>query len=86
MINFVMALIAFIAILLVIAVLIQNPKGGGIDSTYGAGANQMFGAARSAETIEKATWVLAAVLMALCVLSYFMLSKGAAGPALQIQG
>ena len=70
-------LIAIVAVLLIIAVLIQNPKGGGIDSTYGAGANQMFGAARSADAIEKITWYLAATLFALCIASYFLISKGA---------
>ncbi len=71
-------LIAIVAVLLIIAILIQNPKGGGIDSTYGAGANQMFGAARSADAIEKITWYLAALLFVLCIISYFFISKGAA--------
>jgi preprotein translocase subunit SecG len=68
-------LIAIVALLLVIAVLIQNPKGGGIDTTYGSGAQQMFGAARSTETIEKITWYLATALFILCIASYFLISK-----------
>lgn len=78
MINLLTVLIALVALLLIIAVLVQNPKGGGIDSTYGSGANQMFGAARSAEAIEKITWYLAAALFILCIASYFLLSKNAA--------
>ena len=78
MINVLTILIALVALLLIIAVLVQNPKGGGIDSTYGSGANQMFGAARSAEAIEKITWYLAAALFILCIASYFLLSKNAA--------
>jgi preprotein translocase subunit SecG len=70
-------LIAIIALLLIGAVLIQNPKGGGIDSTYGSGANQMFGAAQSADAIVKITWYLAAALFILCVVSFFLISKGA---------
>jgi preprotein translocase subunit SecG len=70
-------LIGIIALLLITAVLIQNPKGGGIDSTYGSGANQMFGAAKSADFIEKATWALAAALIVLCILSYFAISRSA---------
>ncbi|HRF37190.1 MAG TPA: preprotein translocase subunit SecG, partial [Saprospiraceae bacterium] len=62
--------IAFIGILLMIAVLIQNPKGGGVDSTFGgAQANQMFGAAKSSDFIEKATWGLAAALLVLCLVA-----------------
>lgn len=70
-------LIAIVALLLIGAILIQNPKGGGIDSTYGSGANQMFGAAQSADAIVKITWYLAAALFVLCVLSFFFISKGA---------
>jgi preprotein translocase subunit SecG len=75
-------LIAIVALLLVIAVLIQNPKGGGIDTTYGSGAQQMFGAARSTETIEKITWYLATALIILCIASYFLISKN---PAQDVQ-
>ena len=63
-------LIAIVALLLIGAVLIQNPKGGGIDSTYGSGANQMFGAARSADAIEKITWYLVVVVFVLRITSY----------------
>ena len=41
-------IIALNCVLLMFVVLIQNPKGGGIDSTFGgSGANQMLGAAKS---------------------------------------
>jgi preprotein translocase subunit SecG len=84
MINVLTVLIAIVALLLIIAVLIQNPKGGGIDSTYGSGANQMFGAARSADAIEKITWYLAAALFVLCIASYFFISKGTAANEIQL--
>jgi preprotein translocase subunit SecG len=84
MINVLTVLIAIVALLLIIAVLVQNPKGGGIDSTYGSGANQMFGAARSADAIEKITWYLAAALFVLCIASYFFISKGTAANEIQL--
>ena len=59
--------IALVGVILICAVLIQNPKGGGIDSTFGSGANQMFGASGSANIIEKATWGFAIALFALCI-------------------
>lgn len=68
--TFMTILIALVSILLMGAVLIQNPKGGGVDSTFGGTqANQMFGAAKSADFIEKATWYLAAALFVLCIIS-----------------
>ncbi len=70
---------ALIGIVLMGAVLIQNPKGGGVDSTFGgAQANQMFGAARSTDFIEKATWYLAVTIFILCIASTLFLGDGAA--------
>jgi preprotein translocase subunit SecG len=72
-------LIAFIGVLLMISVLIQNPKGGGVDSTFGgAQANQMFGAAKSSDFIEKLTWGLAAAMLVLCLVAAVMVGDGAA--------
>ncbi|MBU6340926.1 MAG: preprotein translocase subunit SecG [Bacteroidetes bacterium] len=69
--------IALVSILLMAAILIQNPKGGGIDATFGGQAQQLFGAARSTDFIEKATWVLAIALIVLCVVA--VLTVGAGG-------
>ena len=63
-------LIAFISLMLIIVVLIQNSKGGGVDATLGGSqANQLFGAAKSADFIEKLTWYLAAALFILCIIA-----------------
>ena len=68
MVTFMIILITIVSVVLIFAVLIQNPKGGGLDSTFGGNnMNQIFGAARSADFIEKATWVLVAVLIGLCI-------------------
>lgn len=73
-------LIALVCILLMGAVLIQNPKGGGVDSTFGGtSANQMFGAAKSTDFIEKATWYLAIALFVLCILTTFMVGGNGSG-------
>ena len=63
-------LIALVSILLMAVILIQNPKGGGVDSTFGGNAtNQMFGAAKSTDFVEKATWGLGAALFVLCIIT-----------------
>lgn len=73
-------LIALVCVLLMGAVLIQNPKGGGVDSTFGGTqANQMFGAAKSTDFIEKATWYLAAALIILCIVTSLMVGGGTGG-------
>ncbi len=61
-------LIALVCVMLTIVILSQNPKGGGLDPTFGGtGANQIFGAAKSADFVEKLTWYLAFALFALCI-------------------
>lgn len=63
-------LIALVSVLLMGVILIQNPKGGGVDSTFGGNAtNQMFGAAKSTDFVEKATWGLGAALFILCIIT-----------------
>lgn len=53
--------------LLVLVILVQNSKGGGIQSQFGA-ATQIMGVKRGTEFIEKATWGLAITLILLSVL------------------
>lgn len=69
-------LIGLNGLLLMAIVLIQNPKGGGVDSTFGGqGANQVFGAARSTDFVEKLTWGLATSLFVLCVLTAILVTN-----------
>ncbi len=70
-------LIAIISVLLMAVVLVQNPKGGGVDATFGGQAQQLFGAARSTDFVEKATWVLAGALLVLCVVAVLVVGTGA---------
>lgn len=77
-------IIALNCIILMAVVLIQNPKGGGVDSTFGgASANQMFGAAKSTDFIEKLTWGLAISLFVLCLITAVMVGGGEAGEVIQ---
>ena len=80
MITFLTILIALVCLLLMLVVLIQNPKGGGLDSTFGgSGANQMFGAARSTDLVEKVTWGLAITLFILCIITAVMVNAQTGG-------
>ena len=79
-------LIALVCVLLMGVVLIQNPKGGGVDSTFGGNAtNQMFGAAKSTDFIEKVTWYLAIALFVLCIVTSLMVGGPESGELLQSQ-
>lgn len=90
MVTLMVILVALVSAMLILVVLIQNPKGGGIDATFGGqGANQMFGAAKSADFIEKLTWGLAIALFVLSIITTFMVGSavdGAVDIPLQSQG
>lgn len=59
---FLQILIILASVLLVLVVFIQNPKGGGLSSDFGA-AHQIGGVKQTTDIIEKATWSLAAIIM-----------------------
>ncbi len=80
-------LIVITCILLVLVVLVQNPKGGGLSATFGGG-NQVMGVKKTADFLEKATWYLAITLLALSLLSNFAIPRsedGAINSAIQEQ-
>lgn len=76
MLTLLTVLITIVSVLLMLTILIQNPKGGGIDQTFGGQAQQLFGAARSTDFVEKATWVLAGALILLCIVAVFVVGTG----------
>ena len=61
--------IIFLSFLLILVIMVQNPKGGGLSSTFGGSqtAHQLMGAANSTDFLEKITWGLAATLLVLCI-------------------
>ncbi|MCX6311040.1 MAG: preprotein translocase subunit SecG [Bacteroidetes bacterium] len=75
-------LILLTCIILIIAVLIQNPKGGGLATGFTTGS-QVMGVRRTADFLEKATWTLAVLLFVFSVATTSPAgrSKGAASPS-----
>jgi preprotein translocase subunit SecG len=71
-------LILVTCILLVLIVLVQNSKGGGLSSTF-ASSNQVMGVRKTTDFLEKATWTLAGVLIVLCLASTAINTKGTDG-------
>lgn len=67
-------LILIVCILLILIVLVQNSKGGGLAANFSA-ANQIMGARRSADFLEKATWTLASALLVLSLLASLAIPK-----------
>jgi preprotein translocase subunit SecG len=72
---FITIIIIVICVLLALVVLIQNPKGGGVNATFGGASQQIFGASRTSDVIEKTTWTLAGLLIVLSITSAGFISK-----------
>ena len=60
-------LILIASLLLVLAVLVQNPKSG-MASNFGA-SNQIMGVRQTTDFLEKFTWGTAVVILVLCLVS-----------------
>ena len=68
-------LIVIVAFLLVVVVMVQNPKGGGLASTFGGGGSQqMGGVKKTTDFLDKSTWALATLLLALILISNIAIS------------
>lgn len=68
-------LIAFVCFLLIVVIMVQNPKGGGLDSSFG-GSSVVGGVKNTNDFLDKSTWVLGGLLMALILLSSMSFSGG----------
>ena len=59
--------VLIVCILMVLIVLVQNSKGGGLAANFQS-SNQFMGVRRTTDFLEKATWTLAVALMLFCVI------------------
>ncbi|SHL32551.1 preprotein translocase subunit SecG [Flavobacterium flevense] len=63
-----LVLITIVCFLLIVVIMVQNPKGGGLSSTIG-GSQMLGGVQKTTDFLDKSTWTLAIVLIALILLS-----------------
>ena len=68
-------LLLLASFLLGFVVLVQNPKGGGLSGTIAGFNNQFMGVKQTTDVLEKGTWIFAAVVGLLCLLSSLFISK-----------
>ena len=72
---FVSILILISSVLLVLVVLVQNSKGGGLASGF-ASSNQVLGVRKTTDFLEKATWGLAGTVLTLCIIITAFIPRG----------
>jgi preprotein translocase subunit SecG len=74
-----LALIVIVAFLLIVVIMVQNPKGGGLSSSFGGGGTQQLGGVKkTTDFLDKSTWYLATILLALILLSNVAINRGTA--------
>ncbi|WP_299059918.1 preprotein translocase subunit SecG [uncultured Polaribacter sp.] len=70
-------LILIVAIALILIVMVQNPKGGGLSSSFGgSGAQSLGGVQNTNNFLDRTTWTLAIAMFALILLSNFIIDRG----------
>jgi preprotein translocase subunit SecG len=77
-------LIVLASVILGLIVLVQNPKGGGLSGTFGGFSNQFMGVKQTTDVLEKGTWIFAAIIGILCIVSTVFI-PGSHAPRVQAQ-
>jgi len=68
MFTFIVGIILFVAFLLVVVVLAQNSKGGGLSNQFGgSGASNIIGVKKTGDLLEKLTWGFVIAIMVLAL-------------------
>lgn len=75
MFTFLSILIIVLSLVIVLMVIVQNPKGGGTMGSFAGAASNVIGVQRAGDILEKGTWGGAILLLLLCVLTVFVAPK-----------
>jgi len=76
MLGLILGLILVISVLLVLIILAQNSKGGGLSSQFGGSStSQIIGVKRTGDLLEKLTWGFAIAILALSLSANKLLDK-----------
>ncbi|MCK0132036.1 preprotein translocase subunit SecG [Flavobacteriaceae bacterium F08102] len=79
-------LIVIVAIALILIIMVQNPKGGGLSSSFGGQGTQTLGGVQNTTNfLDRATWTLAITLCALILLSNITMDHGKVDTNSQIE-
>ena len=74
--TLIIGVIIFFSILLILVVLAQNPKGGGLSSQFGgAGVSQVMGVKKTGDLLEKLTWGFSITILSLTLLSNLFIEE-----------
>lgn len=75
--------ILIVSFLMMLVVLVQNSKGGGLVSDLSS-SNQILGVRKTTDFLEKSTWTLAVVLVLLCLVSSLSIPQSGVNAGAQV--
>lgn len=75
--------ILIVSFLMMLVVLVQNSKGGGLVSDFSS-SNQILGVRKTTDFLEKATWTMAIILVLLCLVSSLSIPKTGINTGIQV--
>jgi preprotein translocase subunit SecG len=81
---FITILILIAAVCMILIVLVQNSKGGGLAAGFSS-SNQIMGVRKTTDFLEKATWGLAVTILVLSILTAKFTVKRGTMPETQIE-
>ena len=55
--------------------MVQNPKGGGLSSSFGGDTQQIGGVKKTPDFLDKTTWILASLILVLILFSNITLNS-----------
>lgn len=71
--NIFLVLIVVVCLLLALVIMVQNPKGGGLSSTFGGNTQVVGGVKKTGDFLERSTWTFATALAVLILIANTLL-------------
>lgn len=81
---FITILILIASLLMILAVLVQKSKGGGLASGFSS-SNQIMGVRKTTDFLEKFTWTLAGIMIVLSILTAKFTASHTNAPQSQVE-
>jgi len=73
--NIVLGIILLVSFLLVLVIMVQQPKSGGLSSAFGGNAQVVGGVKKTGDFLNTSTWTLGVALIVLSLISNLILSN-----------
>lgn len=73
--NILLAVILIITFLLIVAIMVQEPKSGGLSSTFGGNAQVVGGVKKTGDFLDRTTWTLGTLLIVVILMANLVIKN-----------